>query len=95
MPYGVISSNGILINSMIEKPIHKFFVNAGIYLLSQKLVKDVAPGTRIDMPDLLEKQIYEQKSVNMFPVHEYWMDIGRMDEFKRVQNEFDLFGVLK
>lgn len=87
VPYGVITSEGAQIKSMVEKPVHKFFVNAGIYLLNPELVKSVTPGMRVDMPTLLERQIDDGKTVNMFPIHEYWLDIGRMDDFQRAQNE--------
>ena len=88
VPYGVITSEGIHIKSMVEKPTHRFFVNAGIYLLAPELVKSVDPGTRIDMPTLLEQQIEKDKLVTMFPIHEYWLDIGRMDDFKKAQDRF-------
>ena len=39
------------------------------------------------MPNLLEQQITAGKVVNMFPMHEYWLDIGRMEDFKLAQNE--------
>jgi dTDP-glucose pyrophosphorylase len=87
VPYGVITSEGTHIKSMVEKPVHRFFVNAGIYLLDPDLVKSVKPGTRIDMPTLLEQQIDDGKTVNMFPIHEYWLDIGRMDDFNKAQTE--------
>lgn len=88
VPYGVIQSEGHRICSMVEKPVHRFFINAGIYLLSPDLVKSVAPGVRVDMPTLLEREIANGNDVNMFPVHEYWLDIGRMEDFKRAQQEF-------
>ena len=87
VPYGVITSEGTRIKSMVEKPVHRFFVNAGIYLLDPVLVKSVEPGTRIDMPTLLEGQIDGGNAVNMFPIHEYWLDIGRMDDFHKAQTE--------
>lgn len=87
VPYGVIQSEGHLIRSMVEKPVQKFFVNAGVYVLSPELVKRVAPNTKIDMPTLLEQVIAEGRGVTMFPVHEYWLDIGRMEDFKRAQVE--------
>lgn len=87
VPYGVITSEGSEIKSMIEKPVHKFFVNAGIYLLNPELVRTVEPNNKIDMPALLEKQIDSGKSVNMFPIHEYWLDIGRIDDFNRAQSD--------
>ena len=87
VPYGVVTSDGVQIQSMVEKPVQKFFVNAGIYLLNPELVKSVSLGTKVDMPTLLELQIDAGKSVNMFPIHEYWLDIGRMDDYQRAQNE--------
>ncbi|RBP25024.1 CBS domain protein [Marinobacter pelagius] len=87
VPYGVITSEGTQIKSMVEKPVHRFFVNAGIYLLDPALVKSVEPGTRVDMPTLLERQIDGGEAVNMFPIHEYWLDIGRMDDFHKAQTE--------
>lgn len=87
VPYGVIQSDGHRIRSMVEKPVHRFFINAGIYLLSPELVRSVTPGTCIDMPTLLEQQIAGGKDVNMFPVHEYWLDIGRMEDFQRAQSD--------
>lgn len=88
VPYGVIQSDGHRIRSMVEKPVQRFFINAGIYLLSPELVKSVSAGTRIDMPTLLEGEISAGRDVNMFPVHEYWLDIGRMEDFQRAQQEF-------
>lgn len=87
IPYGVIQSEGHRVLSMVEKPVHRFFINAGIYLLSPELVKSVNPGTHIDMPTLLGQQIADGKDVNMFPVHEYWLDIGRMEDFQRAQSD--------
>ncbi|KPA96664.1 MULTISPECIES: nucleotidyltransferase family protein [Pseudomonas] len=87
VPYGVIQSDGHRIRSMVEKPIHRFFINAGIYLLSPDLVKSVTPGTHIDMPTLLGQQIANGQDVNMFPIHEYWLDIGRVEDFQRAQTD--------
>lgn len=87
IPYGVIESEGHYIRSMVEKPTHHFFINAGIYLLSPNLVKSVKPGTCIDMPTLLERAIADSQNVTMFPLHEYWLDIGRMEDFERAQAE--------
>ena len=87
VPYGVITPEGTQIKSMVEKPVQRFFVNAGIYLLAPDLVKSVMPGTCIDMPTLLGQEIDNGKVVSMFPIHEYWLDIGRMDDFQKAQNE--------
>ena len=87
VPYGVITSKGVKIKSMIEKPTYRYFVNAGIYLLNPSLIKSVKPGTNIDMPSLLESFISKGQIVNTFPIHEYWLDIGRIDQFKKAQSD--------
>lgn len=89
VPYGVVQSENNLIRSMIEKPIHKFFVNAGIYILSPELVKSVPRGEKIDLPVLLERSISNGDDVTMFPLYEYWLDIGRMEDFSRAQVEIE------
>jgi dTDP-glucose pyrophosphorylase len=88
IPYGVVQGEGHFVQSLIEKPVQKFFVNAGIYVLDPQVIKSISPGTKIDMPTLLEQQIASGLNVAMFPVNDYWLDIGRMDDFKRAQIEF-------
>lgn len=87
VPYGVIQSQGHRILEIVEKPIQRFFINAGIYVLSSELVKSVGYRQNLDMPALLEREIAAGRDVCMFPVHEYWLDIGRMDDFNRAQEE--------
>lgn len=87
VPYGVIQCEGHRITQIVEKPIQRFFISAGIYVLSPELIQRVAAGQRIDMPTLLEQEITAGRDVNMFPLHEYWLDIGRMDDFRKAQEE--------
>lgn len=87
IPYGVVRGNGNLITDMVEKPVQKFFVNAGIYVIEPEIYKIVPANFKIDMPTLLEQQIKINKRVTMFPVHEYWLDIGRMDDFNKAQKD--------
>lgn len=87
IPYGVIQSDGHRITHIVEKPVQRCFISAGIYVLSPELIRSVAPGEPIDMPTLLEREIGAGRDVNMFPVHEYWLDIGRMDDFQRAQQD--------
>ncbi|MGS0696507.1 nucleotidyltransferase family protein [Shewanella sp. 0m-4] len=93
IPYGVVNGDGNKIISMVEKPTQRFFVNAGIYVVSPKVVKSVPKNQRIDMPTLLEQHMHEHENVLMFPIHEYWLDIGRMDDFKRAQVDILTLGI--
>lgn len=85
VPYGVVTARDNCVEKILEKPVHKFFVNAGIYVLSSKLCQSVNEDVYLDMPDLLQNRIVEGDQVNMFPVHEYWLDIGRMEDFEKAQ----------
>lgn len=85
IPFGVINGDGNKVTGMVEKPIQRLFVNAGIYVVSPAVRKQVKANQRIDMPTLLEQNIGNDKNVLMFPIHEYWLDIGRMDDYQRAQ----------
>ena len=93
IPYGVINGEGNRITNMVEKPIQRFFVNAGIYVVSPRVIKSVQKNQRIDMPTLLEQHMAERQRVLMFPIHEYWLDIGRMDDFNRAQTDIHTLGM--
>lgn len=88
VPYGVVKSVEQKITSIVEKPTHKFFVNAGIYVIEPSLLGSVDGKSYFDMPSLLEMQIKQGLQVNMFPLHEYWLDIGQIGQFEQAQLDF-------
>ena len=87
VPFGVVESQKNKVIKIVEKPIHKFFVNAGIYVLSSNTVKSIRKHQQLDMPDLLNLEIEKGHNVASFPLHEYWLDIGRIDEFNQAQKD--------
>ena len=88
VPYGVIEVEESSITSIVEKPIQKFFVNAGIYVLSPKVFEHIPKNEFYDMPTLFNTFIEKEKKVISFPIHEYWLDIGRMSDFEQAQSEY-------
>ena len=58
-----------------------------MYVVSPQIVKSVPQNHKIDMPSLLEQHMGNNKNVMMFPIHEYWLDIGRIDDFNRAQTD--------
>lgn len=89
IPYGVIETNNDKITSIIEKPTNKFFVNAGIYLLSPEVLNKIPDNEFFDMPTLFDKLIKKEKNVLSFPIHEYWLDIGQHNDFIQANNEYN------
>jgi dTDP-glucose pyrophosphorylase/predicted transcriptional regulator len=87
VPYGVVNVEGSLIKSIEEKPIHQFFVSAGIYMLSPDILRYIPKDSYYDMPTLLEK-LLDSDRVASFPLREYWLDIGKIEEYKRANAEY-------
>tara|TARA_B110000037_G_scaffold207044_1_gene253615 strand:+ start:484 stop:1530 length:1047 start_codon:yes stop_codon:yes gene_type:complete len=86
-PYGevnLVNENILFIN---EKPIHKFFANAGIYVLNPECIS-LVPKKFFDMTTLFKKIIKKKKKTISFPLDEYWKDIGRLSDYKKANKEF-------
>ena len=39
---------------------------------------------------LLERKIKDSNKVNMFPVHEYWLDIGQTEQLHQAQKDVSI-----
>lgn len=88
VPYGVIQTDGTRLVGIEEKPNQGYFVNAGIYVLSPHVVEHLQPGAALDMPDLFKSIVQKGDIASVYPVREYWMDIGRIEDLERASAEF-------
>lgn len=88
VPYGVVNVEGINIKTIDEKPTYNFFVSGGIYILNPKVLKFIPEDQFFDMPTLFERIIEERLKSLSFPIREYWLDIGRMEEFEKANKEY-------
>lgn len=90
VPYGVVKMSGTNICEFIEKPEQKFFVNSGIYVLNPEALNYIPKDTKFDMPSLFSAVKNDGGQISGFPLREYWLDIGKMDDFKRAEKEYRL-----
>ncbi len=88
VPYGVVNMDGNNILSIHEKPLHKFYVSAGIYMLNPEAIRFIPHNQFYDMPTLFEALITENQKTISFPIREYWLDIGQMEEYERANQEY-------
>jgi UDP-hydrolysing UDP-N-acetyl-D-glucosamine 2-epimerase len=94
IPYGVVETADGYLQRIHEKPKQTSFVNAGIYALNPEFVSYVPGNERSDMPTLLEAEMARGRKVSLFPIREYWMDIGHLDDFEKANRNFgDQFDV--
>jgi dTDP-glucose pyrophosphorylase len=87
VPYGVVKLKEHRLLSVEEKPVHRFFVNAGIYVLSPEAMALIPPSF-YDMPTLFEKLVAEGRETAVFPIREYWLDIGHLADLEKANGEF-------
>lgn len=88
IPYGVfeLAKNGnTVINSLKEKPTYTYYSNAGIYFLKKSLKQYIPKNTLFNATDLIEKLIEQGKMVAHYPILNYWLDIGKQEDFLKAQ----------
>lgn len=88
IPFGVIrhTQDG-LFERIDEKPRIGHFVAGGIYLLGPEFAA-LVPGDRpMDMPELLNEGRGLGLSIGLFPIHEYWRDIGRPHDLAAAEQD--------
>ena len=89
VPYGVVETDDQRMTGLEEKPVHRHFVNAGIYVLNPDVLGHVPIDTFYDMPDLFETLVDNNQKATVFPVREYWQDVGQKEDFRRANSEYD------
>jgi NDP-sugar pyrophosphorylase family protein len=88
IPFGTVEIKDHKILEIKEKPDQHFFVNAGVYVLEPSILELIPRGTYYDMDSLVEKIIKTEKGCSAFPIREYWLDIGHIDNYKKGNREF-------
>lgn len=87
VPYGVLETSDVRVVGLSEKPTLRFFINAGVYLLSPEAQRRVPKGQRYDMTTLIERLVADGQRVVSFPVQEYWLDIGQEKDYEQAQRD--------
>lgn len=73
--------------TLAEKPKMTNFINAGIYVLGEDVVKQVPKGVFYDMPTLFQDTMVNGFQTKVFMFEEYWIDIGRPHDYSKANNE--------
>ncbi len=87
VPFGVVDIEGSQVIGIEEKPVHRFFVNAGIYVLDSSVLGLIPAQNQIDMPDLFKTIIDRGLRTAAFPIREYWLDIGHIGDYERANKD--------
>ena len=85
-PYGVVKMSQEKVVDLVEKPISKSYVSAGIYVFNSHLFKKIKKNKYTDMTSFINKLLSDKVKVSACPIHESWIDIGKHTDYKKVNN---------
>ncbi|MFH1755621.1 MAG: sugar phosphate nucleotidyltransferase [Candidatus Latescibacterota bacterium] len=86
--YGVVEKKDDKILGIKEKPIVEAEISAGIYFVNTDVLEFIPADERFDMTDLMRDLIAAGKQVYAYPLEDYWLDIGQMEDYQKAQEDF-------
>jgi dTDP-glucose pyrophosphorylase/predicted transcriptional regulator len=89
VPFGVIREKGGQVVGIDEKPVHRFQVSAGIYVLSPSMLELVPSEQYFDMPSLFDAELSAGRVLRSHRIDGYWIDVGRIADYERANADFE------
>ncbi len=94
VPYGVVNVEEDRIVKIEEKPRKLYYVNAGIYVLDPEALKMIPKNEFFDMPDLFTLLLSKNKKCSPYPIREYWLDIGTIDDYEKANRDMEISKIM-
>jgi NDP-sugar pyrophosphorylase family protein len=86
---GVMESNHAhQLTRYVEKPILSYSVSMGVYVFERKILRWIPSGKYLDFPELIQKLIKQRIKVVCYPSNDFWLDIGRHEDYEEAQKQF-------
>lgn len=87
IPYAIVETKDEAILSLKEKPNLTYHSNAGIYLIKRKFLELIPKNSFFNATDMIDKLISEKQKVTYYSILGYWLDIGKMDDYRKAQED--------
>ena len=89
--FGNIFFDGDRITGIEEKPDIVTYALAGIYVMNPEALKLIPKDTYFGIDTLIQLLLPTKYGVTKYEIKEYWLDIGRMDDYKKAQEDYKQF----
>lgn len=89
LDYGIVELYDQKITQYREKPTYNYSVSMGIYLFEPAVLNHIPKNQPFDLPDLIKKLISAGEIVSAYQSNDYWLDIGRHDDYQRAQDGYE------
>jgi len=87
VPYAVMETTNHHVVSFKEKPTYTYYSNGGIYIVKKELLKKIPKNTFYNATDLMEAVIEDRGKLVSYPIRQYWLDIGKPEDFEKAQSD--------
>ena len=87
IPYGVLNIEESCVTELEEKPIISHLVSGGVYVLNPEVIELIPEDNYFDITQLINMLIDNKKKIGSFPITEYWMDIGKVDDYYKANSD--------
>ena len=87
--FGNIFFDGDYVTGIQEKPDLVNYILAGIYVMTPAVFNDIPDDEYFGMDQLIQNYLKDNTKISKYEMSEYWLDIGRMDDYEEAQNIYE------
>lgn len=87
--FGNIFFEGDKVTGIQEKPDIIMYILAGIYFMRPEIFKYFPENEYFGMDTLIRKLLSEKENVTKYDLNEYWLDIGRLNDYDKAQEVYE------
>tara|TARA_B100000927_G_scaffold213923_1_gene174337 strand:+ start:4372 stop:5418 length:1047 start_codon:yes stop_codon:yes gene_type:complete len=87
IPYAVMETKNNKVLSFIEKPTYTYYSNGGIYLIKKSILDNIPKNKFFNSTDLMESILEKNLNLVSYPMHNYWLDIGKHEDYNKALND--------
>jgi mannose-1-phosphate guanylyltransferase len=84
--FGIIEEVGGRVTRFKEKPVLNHLVSTGIYCMNPDIIDHIPKGVPFGFDDLMYCMLGQELPVHTFLHNGLWLDIGRVDDFRKAQS---------
>ena len=89
IPYAVFEIEANNIKNFKEKPTYTYYSNGGIYLFKKSMLEYLPINQYFNATDFIDVLIQNNKKVISYPMFDYWLDIGKPEDFEKAQKDIN------
>jgi len=89
--FGNILFEGDYVTEIQEKPDIEMYILAGIYFMRPEIFKFFPKDEYFGMDVLIKKMIAQKSKITKFELKEYWLDIGRLNDYEKAQKDYSAY----